>query len=351
VTLNVSVDGAFVVMPQPPEKGQLVHLTFIIPTREEAAVLQGMVVRTVTGEAARQHTTPAGMGIQYYGLGEASRSAWEDFFHGALEQHIEQGGELHPPIPQVRREVSGEDPAPLDQAPAVEEEQAGASASGEPADEAADERPSVEAALVLAEKAELMVREPVASRVKPRSRAAWADQVDLLVEVPLTPISQAYRPDAAYEPVLYRICPPDILGLRRFRQDALERGGVAVAGIGRREPGSLAVVAIVHPITRAEFHVPGEVHRSTPHRNVVPIKFFGVTTRTKKEFEHFIETGGRPVVERASAPPPGSTEGEMVLFESADEAQRDIAQGTKGAVLLGVMLPLEAALDPFRGNR
>jgi hypothetical protein len=151
--------------------------------------------------------------------------------------------------------------------------------------------------------------------------------------------------------VLYRISPPDLQGLIRFRQEALERGGVAVAGIGRREPGSLAVVSVVHPVSKAEFHVPGEVHPSKPRQSLVPIKFFGVTSRTKQEFESFIASGGRPVGGGVVEASVVAGNPEMVLFESADEAQRDLAQSSKGAVLLGVMLPLDAALDPFRGKR
>lgn len=353
VTLNVSVDGAFVVMPDPPGRGQLVHLTFILPTSREPVVVQGMVVRTVRGEAAREHTTPAGMGIQYYGLGDSSRSAWEDFFHSALEQHIAQGGALHPPIPAVRHELSQPTPVPMKVAKKPEEAKPTfeTDAGWQEVEDAEATTPVVEPHPEDQGQSSMVVREPEQAEASPRRQKAWSGRDDLLVEVSLTPVSQAHQTEAAYQPVLYRISPPDLQGLVRFRQEALERGGVAVAGIGRREPGSLAVVSIVHPLTKAEFHVPGEVHQSKPRQSLVPIKFFGVTSRTKQEFESFIESGGRPAAGGGPGAPVVPADREMVLFESADEAQRDLAQSSKGAVLLGVMLPLDAALDPFRGRR
>lgn len=356
VTLNVSVDGAFVVMPDPPGRGQLVHLTFILPTSREPVVVQGMVVRTVRGEAAREHMIPAGMGIQYYGLGASSRAAWEDFFHSALEQHIARGGELHPPIPPVRHELSQPTPVPLRAKPAAQAPEPATPIFENDAEWKAAAEAEATAAPVAPKRAApaqaaMVVRQPAALAPRPSGRRGWPGRDDLLVEVSLAPVSQAHQTEAAYQPVLYRISPPDIQGLIRFRQEALERGGVAVAGIGRREPGSLAVVSVVHPLTKAEFHVPGEVHRSKPRQSLVPIKFFGVTSRTKQEFESFIESGGRPASPAGQDAPVVADSREMVLFESADEAQRDLAQSSKGAVLLGVMLPLEAALDPFKGRR
>jgi hypothetical protein len=304
------------------------------------------------------------MGIQYYGLGQASRTAWEDFFHATLKKYIEAGGVLFPPTPALL--VEQERDTATDAASSVEFDlRATPNFYDEPTDRWIPMSPTDEPTTSLANPAPesgAIQRAPVDSALSPVEGSAvarplvdpstspapsisWAPRDQMLVEVSLGPVSGAHASNVQPQPVLYRIRPNDVVGLKRLKQLALERGGIVVAGTGYRSAGSLAVVSIVHPSTLAEFHVPGEVQASVPEQMLTPIRFIGVTDRTKIEFDRFAESGNRP------ARPPDTSivpaDREMVLFYTAEEAQRDLAADRKGAVLIGVTLPWQA---PAKGG-
>jgi hypothetical protein len=74
-------------------------------------------------------------------------------------------------------------------------------------------------------------------------------------------------------------------------------------------------------------------YRAT-HATMVPVQF-----QRMLEFEHFADTGSRAPRAREQSP----SDPEMVLFYSAEEAQKDFAPENKGAVLIGMMLPFHVA--------
>lgn len=390
MTLNVSVDGAFIVTPQPPERGQLVQLTFILATSPKPVLLQGMVVRTVSGDEARRQTTPAGMGIQYYGLGQTSESAWQDFFHQVLEQYVNEGGALFTPVPSIastqedEAAISYEVPTDFDlrstpnffdeptnrigtkktfdtalQTVTEEEISPIVSESSEPAP--IREPPSVAGDRSQLDREPVVEVEPsplpepvvedqppieVPVTSPPRRAPTWEPRDQMLVEVSMKPASRIQAEERSSQPVLFRIRPADAEGVQRFKYIALEQGGIVIAGAGRRIPGALAVVAIVHPLSGGEFHIPGEIQSSVSDQQFIPVRFLGVTTPTMQEFERFANTGSRSPrsVGLASGDP------EMVLFYSAEEAQKDFAPENKGAVLIGMMLPFHVASSSRRGR-
>jgi hypothetical protein len=292
-TLDISRSGAFIVAPRPPARGQLVHISVILPTASKPLPLQGMVMRSVSGETARDRTVPAGFGIQFYGLGRASEDAWSSFFFKELER-------------TTGRHVAFSDDASLPQ-PSLDMVRA-----GETGDDVRD------------------LDEPTAQWTPPDEQALSLTTSELST------------------PVLYRIAPPDIKGVHAFRTDALESGGVTLLGTSGATPGTPAVVSVVHPVTRVEFHVPGEVQPSTRGLDVIVVRFLGVTDRTKVEFEAFAQAGDIHPAATGNLGPP---EVEMVIFESAEESQWDVVVDRRKTVLIDKMLPLQAALDPFARPR
>jgi hypothetical protein len=158
-------------------------------------------------------------------------------------------------------------------------------------------------------------------------------------------ISLSPTPPRKFSPVLYRVCPPTVQAVQSFGAVALEAGGVILSGAMITPSGAPAVVAVVHPKTLTEFHVPGEVQPSPQEKNGVTVKFIGVTERTKQAFDRFA-LGGNPPTE-TTAGVLGPSVDEMVIFESQEEAQWDLVIDRQRAVLVEKLLPFQSALDPF----
>lgn len=301
-TLDVSRTGAFVVAPQPPTKGQLVHISVLLPTSAKPVPLQGMVMRSVSGEEARSRSVPAGFGIHFYGLGRTNEEAWNAFFDREFDRYTGRGATQ--PVPAASP-VAALEPGSEGHRQAIEPSHA--------AEQIGDAVPDD-------------LDEPTDEWLPPEGLAL------------------ARTTDWYTAPVLYRISPPDIEGIRSFRSDALESGGVTLLGASGALPGTPAVVSVVHPTTRAEFHVPGEVQPSTKGLNAVVVRFLGVTARTKHEYESFAHSGDLPQPFMGDLGPPDV---EMVIFESAEETQWDVIVDRKRTVEIEKLLPLQAALDPF----
>ena len=310
-TLDIARNGLFVVTDKPPARGQLVHVNVLLPSGDGPLPLRGMVLHTVTGEDAADRGVPAGMGIQFYGLGQAARERWIGFFEAAREDFLAAGGVAHPPTPAA---------APAARSDRGSEDDAEATAEvrqpllREDADDALDVRKT----------------SPVLGRPPSGSLATTG---------------AVLAPDGAWEELgHFRLCPPDVAATLRFRHDALDSGGVVLVGAGSRAPGSPAVVSVVHPMTSAEFHVPGEVEAGGEDKNSIVIRFLGVTERTKEEFEHFATEGLTPAVRGNLAP---GAAPELSIFWSAEEAQWDVVTDPGGTVVVERLLPLEAAINPF----
>lgn len=270
MTTDVAADGVFLSSPRTPALHELVHLTLFLPGSGPLEV-RAMVVRMVTGEMAWQRGAPAGVGVKFYGLGEEARRRWQSFFEAA-------GGTRLAPAPA--------EPPP----PAREEPPA---------------RSSAEAAA------------PV-PRPQPRSEPA-----------PKPPPRPAKEGAAQSAPVpaetlgppllLYRIRPRDVEGVRFFGDTALESGGLALVGAPPGPPKALVVVAVVHPVTKAEFHIPAKMARRKGLPDAPALRLLGVTAHTKAEFDYFARHG---------QPRTGATEAkgrrDRSLTESFEETQQDL---------------------------
>ncbi len=105
VTQDISAGGIFLCTESPPPLLQLVHVKLVLPIGGRALTAHGMTVHVVepTNAAGR---TP-GIGIQFYGLDQATRDAWDGF-----TRHVEV---YHPESPDQTplRLGRGETPEPL----------------------------------------------------------------------------------------------------------------------------------------------------------------------------------------------------------------------------------------------
>ncbi len=269
MTTDIAADGLFVVTPGPPEPGELVHLTLVLPPGSEELEVRAMVVRVVTGEMALRKRAAAGVGVRFYGLGQGARARWLGFYSEAAARAKS---------PRAR-------PARAAEAP--------------PADEA-----------------------KAAPEVLPRG-AETRDDGDL--GPPL---------------LLYRIRPRDIEGVRLFRDTALEGGGLALVGIPPAPRGAVVVVAVVHPVTKAEFHVPAKIVQAGSGRRRTAVRFLGLTKRTRAEFDHFAQRGVQRKPDKAR---PGDRDPSLV--ESWEETQQDLQPGDEHAVHVDEILPLGATAE------
>jgi hypothetical protein len=100
-------------------------------------------------------------------------------------------------------------------------------------------------------------------------------------------------PNGLLPHAVYRLELPTIAALEQFCQLALGSGGVFVRTADLRLGGTPAVVCVVHPQSRDEFHIPGVIVMARHDRRGVTIKFAGVTSETIREFRLFIAQGGR----------------------------------------------------------
>ncbi len=79
VTEDVSQGGVFVCTDSPPPMLQLVKVQLVLPIGGRALRAHGMTVHVVEPDNAQERV--AGIGIQFYGLDQATREAWEAFVH------------------------------------------------------------------------------------------------------------------------------------------------------------------------------------------------------------------------------------------------------------------------------
>jgi hypothetical protein len=282
LTTDIAADGLFVVTDRPPELHHLVHLTLVLPPDSEELTIRGMIVHVVTGEQAWRKQMAAGVGVQFYGLGRRTRDRWQKFYEAtALASGMTPATDAEAP-PPAPPEVKPTRSVPPEPAPPKEE----------------------------------------ASRpVPPEPAPPEAIVQDPKVQIePVRPTAVTTQPPPDTPPlVLYRVCPKDVAGVWRFRENALESGSLALVGVRPKHGSIIAVVAVVHPLTGCEFHVPARVVPTATYRRVVGVRFLGVTERTKKEFESFAKKGAPP----PKMTVPGSQKREISLYESFEDAQQD----------------------------
>lgn len=118
------------------------------------------------------------------------------------------------------------------------------------------------------------------------------------------------------QPTLYRLAPDDVEALEIFGREALGSGGAVLTGHARPAAGSPVVASVVHPVTKAEFHVPGVVLDVRDDDDGVAVLFLGLSTKAKEDFTRFAKAGEVPAMSGAKESP----RDDMALYESPDEA-------------------------------
>jgi Tfp pilus assembly protein PilZ len=105
VTEDISGGGVFLCTEAPPPLLQLVHVKLVLPIGGRALTAHGMTVHVVEPENPAGRTP--GIGIQFYGLDQATRDAWL-----AFTQHVEAHYPQSPDQTPLRL-GRGETPEPL----------------------------------------------------------------------------------------------------------------------------------------------------------------------------------------------------------------------------------------------
>lgn len=121
--------------------------------------------------------------------------------------------------------------------------------------------------------------------------------------------------EVSLPPFLYRISPATYAELARFHYKALLQEGIVFVDLPPGTDNALAVVAVAHPDTGAEFHVPCKVVRGIALSTSTVVHFLGISKRTIEGFEHFIQHGTPPPFDNDSA----SASEEVALYEDAQE--------------------------------
>lgn len=136
--------------------------------------------------------------------------------------------------------------------------------------------------------------EPGGARVMPSKAIIPVEAPGPVAQVaPWLALARPYNlapPDPTVH-VVYRMVLPSVHALAGFADSALGSGGVFVRTRDLRPAGTPAVVVVVHPLSRDEFHLPGEVVHVGAAQRGVGVKFIGLTDRTASEFRQFIGLG------------------------------------------------------------
>jgi hypothetical protein len=78
-TSDASYQGIFIVSPDPLPLRKLIRFRTRLTTSNDELQMLGLVAHTVNAEEAAETGERAGMGIQLFSLGRATRQAWRDF--------------------------------------------------------------------------------------------------------------------------------------------------------------------------------------------------------------------------------------------------------------------------------
>lgn len=294
---DVGPEGVFLTMNKPPNPHHLVHMTMTLPPEGEKIRLRGLVVRTISQIEAVTRGLVPGVGVHIYGSGEKTRRIWYQFIEQA-HRELEDTYKTYTPIPTPVSPDEEETSSGLSTGPLTP-----------PAGHVWTPLPSG-----LLTPLPENVNAPTKKRLLTPTPAELALGVSRMLE--------QSRHMLFHPPRLFHITPPTIAEMARFHTDALSVEGIVLT---TRRPQTaadeLAVVSVAHPVTGAEFHVPGRViSRSKAFHQSTVIQFLGVTKLTTANFEVFMASGTPPVMEST----PENAVDEKVIYEDAHETQGDM---------------------------
>jgi hypothetical protein len=152
-------------------------------------------------------------------------------------------------------------------------------------------------------------------------------------------------PTGLLRQAVYRIEVPSVAALEQFSQLALGSGGVFVRTEDLRPGGAPAVVCVVHPTSRDEFHFPGTIVHARRDRPGVSIRFAGVTAETYRAFRQFVALGARTPL----APRPGTKSGSYLTV--ARPARARSGQGAPAAIPGDTRTIAADSVEPYPKRR
>lgn len=131
-------------------------------------------------------------------------------------------------------------------------------------------------------------------------------------------------PTGSLPNVVYRLELPTVSALEEFSHVAFGSGGVAVRTPSIRPAGTPAIVCVVHPVSRHEFHIPGSIVATRSDRLGVSIRFARVTAKTFRDFRRFIAIGRQ---RQGRLGYQSSTSGELTMVSESSGSHESIPPG------------------------
>lgn len=395
VTAEVGLRGVFIETPRPRPLRQLVSLTFTLPDGRPF-VAHGLVARRVEPAQADPPFTPAGMGIQFYGLSERASQRWESF----LEQARQRSAQGETPCSTVVRLTPGASPTSspvmsetlaspeppreprpeeaLDEAPPfgldnsntqpdllvpnTKDELTGLDGPSTTADQgpAIDEAPAQVSQVLRFPAPPLHTTSPSPAEPRRRERRFIEEEIPTQVLPPRAPREvpaederrpPSLAPEDMVGAVVYQLALPTVEALKGFRDNALNARGVFVRTADIRPPGTPAVVSVVHPLSGDEFHLSGEVVPLPRGRPGVAVQLQGVTARTISDFDIFIALGipdedDGPAPVSWAAPESVDPTDELSSFKRVGPSGPPLRRENTHEVAVDDLIPLIDETDP-----
>ncbi len=304
-TYDVGLEGIFLTTGKPLTPFHLVLVTVKLPGEDEKVRLRGVVVRTVTAVEAAVRGLPPGMGVHVYGSGQSTRWKWFRF----IEQSKSELSRTYSTYTPVPMQVEGA-PDHADNSTSSSGDEDSRSVFGPLTPPPGHVWTPLPGGLLTP----LPEHVPIPRAVVPPIQTGLTLEVQKLFQSALD--------HSSLPPCLFRIAPATTSDLRRFFDEALSQDGIVLVDLPPDTDNPVAVVAVVHPITGAEFHVPGKVVRGRVFMTSTVIRFLGITQRTLKGFEHFMSSGAPPPFDDDST----SISEEMVIYEDAHETQGNMGK-------------------------
>lgn len=299
-TQNIALEGLFITTPDPPARHALTHLEVTLPGDGGRIRLHAIVVRSNSAEFAADNSLVPGMGVQLYGLGEATKRSWVSFIERIHEEFLDHYEIWAPPAGEDGKRARSDGPTAI---------------PGRSTPLPNREWTPLPSGLLTPVMQHLPTPIHDDRRLRlPRKtlRAYYGALADV-------------RPLASRPVHLFRISPLDAVGVTRFREEALAPGEFRAESEEAPPEGSVVVVAIVHPFTEAEAHFPCRI--SERQGNMVSFRLIGVTKQTRDDYAHFIDAGTPPPLTK-------ETSSARLIFEDAHEAQPDVIAGSLDVIAL-----------------
>lgn len=368
-TGEIGLRGAYIVTEIRHLPRQLVSASIVLPDGSEID-LNGMVIRTVSADAAARRGAPPGIGVQFYGLSRECKQRWEDMFFRILSDRSPRSSpEADDGVPEqasglTARQATKKSPPSLVIVPEGAHVEAEADESPPSPIPLVQKQPAKKFPPPLPKRRHSSAPPPRAVQSETVDWSSWykyfhgsdgakgRESTELKWPPPPPsdhpaaasyepPTTDASAPDNVNSPAMYRLALADVTAMRRAIDGAIEAGGLFVQGGKARPAGTPAVLCVVHPLCSDELHLPGEIVDVSPGdgRQGVSIAFNSLGDKSRKSFHRFVELGATaddPATRRAPETPQQcetATTARVTMMQPEESNDDDLAPRDTDAFL------------------